>query len=345
MSKKLALILSLAMAALPGVAQALGLGEIKLNSALNDRFSADIQIIGATSDELDSLDVKLASLAQFSQAGIDHPEVLGQLQFVVVRNADGTAYVHITSAQGVREPFLDFLIDANWNNGELIREYTVLLNPQSFQNANAPKSEAAPAPVPAPVTAEVAAAPAPAPTAAAPAPVSAPAPAPAETQAPAEQPAPAIAATEQPPAPTPAPQPAASPPEAPAPAAETAPAQRALGTNYGPIHRGETLSSIAKQVRPDGATLNQMMVAIYQANPEVFMHNINRMKAGYILRMPTATDVQAVSVADANAEVRAQMEAWRNRSTAAAPAPAAGTAEAAQPALQLVAPSSAAESS
>ncbi|MFI4921315.1 MAG: FimV family protein, partial [Gammaproteobacteria bacterium] len=96
MSKKLTLVLTLVVAVLPGAAYALGLGEIKLNSALNDKFSADIQIVGATSDELDSLDVKLASLAQFSQAGLDHPEALSQLQFVVVRNADGSAYVHIT---------------------------------------------------------------------------------------------------------------------------------------------------------------------------------------------------------------------------------------------------------
>ena len=342
MSKKLTLVLTLVMAVLPGAAYALGLGEIKLNSALNDKFSADIQIVGATSDELDSLDVKLASLAQFSQAGLDHPEVLGQLQFVVVRNADGSAYVHITSNQGVREPFLDFLIDANWNNGELIREYTVLLNPQSFQTAAAAKPEAAPAQ--APVAATVAAA-LPTPAVASPAQVSTPAPAPAQTQA--EAPAPAqpeaaVAATEQPAAP--APQPAASPPPTPTPAVETAPAQRALGANYGPIHRGETLSGIAKQVRPDGVTLNQMMIAIYQANQEVFTHNINRMKAGYILRMPTASDAQAVNVTDANAEVRAQMEAWRsNRGVAAAPAES--TAASAQPALQLVAPSSAAESS
>jgi len=340
MSKKLTLVLTLAMAVLPGAAYALGLGEIKLNSALNDKFSADIQVVGATSDELDSLDVKLASLAQFSQAGLDHPEVLAQLQFVVVRNADGTAYVHITSTQAVREPFLDFLIDANWNNGELIREYTVLLNPQSFQTASAPKPEAAAAPAPVPATVAAAAS---APAVAAPVPVSAPAPAPAEAQAatPAPaQPEAAVAAAEQPA--SPAPQPAASPPPAPTPAVETAPAQRALGANYGPIHRGETLSSIAKQVRPDGVTLNQMMIAIYQANSEVFVHNINRMKAGYILRMPTASDVQAVSVADANAEVRAQMEAWRSNRSAA---PAASTSASAQPALQLVAPSSAAESS
>src|SRR5690348_8602533 len=182
MSRMLVLILSLDMGSLPGVAQALGLGEIKLNSALNDKFSADIQVVGATSDELDSLDVRLADLAKFTQAGLDHPGVLDQLQFVVVRSSDGTAYVHITSSQPVREPFLDFLIDASWNNGELIREYTVLLNPPTFQSASAPKPEAAPAPA--------AATAAPAPVAAAPTPVSAPVPVAVPTPSPVETPAP-----------------------------------------------------------------------------------------------------------------------------------------------------------
>ncbi|MGE5623964.1 MAG: FimV/HubP family polar landmark protein [Bacillota bacterium] len=338
MSKKLTFALSLALAALPLTARALGLGEIKLNSALNDKFSADIQIVGATSDELDSLDVKLADFAKFSQAGLDHPEVLNQLQFVVVRNPDGTAYVHISSLQAVREPFLDFLIDANWNNGELIREYTVLLNPPTFQSANAAK----PAPAPAAASAPTAAA--------APTPVPVPAPGPSVTT-PTQTTAPAAVAVapQAPPAAAsaPAPEVAASPPPAPAPSAEQAPAQRALGANYGPIHRGETLSGIAKSVRPEGVTLNQMMIAIYQENPEVFMHNINRMKAGYILRMPTASDAQAVSVTDANAQVREQMEAWRNKTPAEATPPPASTAVAAAPAapaLQLVAPSSAASS-
>jgi pilus assembly protein FimV len=350
MSKKLIVLLALVSAALPVAANALGLGEIKLNSALNDKFNADIPVVGATSDELDSLDVKLAGLSQFTQAGLDRPEVLSQLQFVVVRNPDGTSYIHITSNAAVREPFLDFLVDANWNNGELIREYTVLLNPPAFQTANAAPTTPAPAAPAAPsAAAPVAAAPVPVPV-----PVPSPSPAtqaaapeatPPAAQAPAE-----VAAAPTPVAPAPSaasiPAPAASPPPAPAPSVEQAPAQRALGTNYGPIHRGETLTSIAKSVRPDGVTLNQMMVAIYQANPEVFTHNINRMKAGYILRMPTASDAQAVSVTDANSEVRAQMQAWRSGVPAAAPeaAPSASTNATSSPALQLVAPGSAAAS-
>ncbi|HEY1772366.1 MAG TPA: FimV/HubP family polar landmark protein [Gammaproteobacteria bacterium] len=349
MSKKLKILLAIMLAALPLAANALGLGEIKLNSALNDKFNADIPVVGATSDELDSLDVKLAGLDKFTQAGLDRPGVLDQLQFVVVRNPDGTSYIHITSNAAVREPFLDFLVDANWNNGELIREYTVLLNPPTFQTANA--APTAPAPQPAAAAPAVATAPA-APVAAVPVPVPTPAPA-TQAAAPVAQPPAEVAAAPQPPAaaappPAPAaesiPAPAASPPPAPAPSVEQAPAQRALGTNYGPIRRGETLSSIAKSVRPDGITLNQMMIAIYQANPEVFMHNINRMKSGYILRMPTASDAQAVSVTDANSEVRAQMQAWHSGASTPEAAPSAATSASAAPALQLVAPGSAAES-
>jgi FimV-like protein len=345
MSKKLIVLLALVSATLPVAANALGLGEIKLNSALNDKFNADIPVVGATSDELDSLDVKLAGLNQFTQAGLDRPGVLDQLQFVVVRNPDGTSYIHITSNAAVREPFLDFLVDANWNNGELIREYTVLLNPPTFQTANAAPSAPAPQPAAAAPSAPIAAAPVPVPV-----PVPTPAPA-TQAAAPVAQPPAEVAAAPQPPvAPQPAPAaestpaPAASPPPASAPSVEQAPAQRALGTNYGPIHRGETLSSIAKSVRPDGITLNQMMIAIYQANPEVFMHNINRMKSGYILRMPTASDAQAVSVTDANSEVRAQMQAWRSGTPAPEAVPSAATSTSAAPALQLVAPGSAAES-
>jgi len=343
MRMKWKVLLALASAALPMAANALGLGEIKLNSALNDKFNADIPVVGATSDELDSLEVKLAGMNQFTQAGLDRPDALNQLQFVVVRNVDGTSFVHITSNAAMREPFLDFLVDAEWNNGELIREYTVLLNPPTFQTANAAPTASTPAAQPAPAPAASTAAP----MAAVPVPVPVPsaatqaAAAPSPTETPAAQ-APAEVAAAPQPAPTAAstPAPAASPPPAPAPSVEQAPAQRALGTNYGPIHRGETLSSIAKSVRPEGVTLNQMMVAIYQANPEVFMHNINRMKTGYILRMPTASDAQAVSVTDANSEVREQMQAWRSGHIEAAPPASTAAAAAAAPALQLVAPGS-----
>ncbi|HKT33116.1 MAG TPA: FimV/HubP family polar landmark protein [Gammaproteobacteria bacterium] len=322
MSKKLVFVLALALTAVPLAANALGLGEIKLNSALNQPLSADIAVVSAAPDEIDSLHVKLASAAQFKQAGIPMADVLSKLQFKVVPGANGTATIHVSSAQPFREPFMDVLLDVTWDNGELIREYTVFLNPPNFEST----TQAAPAPAPA-TTAPVSAAPlvaAPAPGTAAPAAASMAKPVVAAPAAPMQATAPQAA--------TPAPAPVAA-----------VPSETELGGNYGPIHRGETLSEIALKLRPQGVTLNQMMIAIYRANPEVFMRNINLMKAGYVLRIPSADDIQAVQVADANTEVRTQIAEWRSRRGLAGAHPRAGAATAEQPSLTLVAPSSAAQ--
>ena len=317
MSKKLALVMALALTALPLAASALGLGEIKLNSALNQPLSADVAVVGAVPDELSSLHVKLASAAQFQQAGIPMSNSLSQLQFQVVPGANGSASIHITTAQPFSDPFLDVLLDVTWDNGELIREYTVFLNPPNFESTTQPAAATAPASA-SPVSAT--------PVAAAPAPGSI---------------APAAAATATPSVIAPAaPVQAAVPPAAPP---VIAPSRAPLGGNYGPIRRGETLSEIALKLRPQGATLNQMMVAIYRANPEVFMHNINLMKAGYVLRIPSADDIQAVQVVDANAEVRTQIGEWRSRRGLANALPAASAPTSEQPSLTLVAPSSAAQ--
>ncbi|MGH8373308.1 MAG: FimV/HubP family polar landmark protein [Gammaproteobacteria bacterium] len=325
MSKKLACLLTFVTVLMPFAANALGLGEIKLNSALNENLNADIQIVGAASDELDSLQVKLASQAQFQQAGLDYPIVLAKLQFQVVRKPDGTAYLHVTSPGPIREPFLDFLLDATWDNGELLREYTVLLNPPNFETA----TKAAPAPA---TPAKPVAAPAPSATAALVAPETT------QPKAPAAvSPPPPVVTTPMPaqPAPTPAPTPIESAP---------APAPQGLGADYGPIHRGETLSEIANKLRPSDVTLNQMMIAIYRANPEVFMHNINRMKAGYVMRVPSLSDVQAITVSEANSEVRTQIQEWRaSRGQATSKPVKPENTENTTPALQLVAPSSAVE--
>lgn len=319
MSKKLAFVLALALALLPLTSNALGLGEIKLESALNQPLNAEIPIVGAAPGEINSLHVKVASPGQFQQAGVPMSDALNQLRFAVVTGPDGTASVHITSTQPFREPFLDVLLDATWDNGELIREYTVFLNPPNFEGA------AKPAPAPA----------------AAPAPTAATATAPTETSA--ASPASAAAsmsAPSQPEVPAPA-LPPAAPAASPAPTPPTT-----SSSDYGPIQRGETLTEIALKVRPQGVTLNQMMIAIYRANPRVFINNINLMKAGYVLRIPSAEDVQQqVAVAEANSEVRTQIAAWRsNRATTATPETAAGSAPAEKPALTLVAPSGAEKS-
>lgn len=81
---------------------------------------------------------------------------------------------------------------------------------------------------------------------------------------------------------------------------------------YGPVTRGQTLSSIAHSTVPTGVDVQQMMMALKQANPDAFYRdNINALKSGQVLRVPSATEAQAMSIAAAVAEVRRQNSDWR----------------------------------
>ena len=81
--------------------------------------------------------------------------------------------------------------------------------------------------------------------------------------------------------------------------------------SYGPIGRGETLSGIAERIVPDGVTRNQMMIALFQANPHAFSDNINILYAGAVLRLPYGDEMSSQPREIARAEVVRQTDAWR----------------------------------
>src|SRR5690606_3039277 len=137
MRRYLTLALALVLAAISVNALALGLGEIRLNSWLNQRLDAEIELVSATADELESLQVRLADQAAYDRHGLDRTAELNSLQFRVVRRPNGTAYLHVTSSETIREPFLTFLVEASWSRGRLLREYTVLLDPPTFADRQA----------------------------------------------------------------------------------------------------------------------------------------------------------------------------------------------------------------
>ncbi len=175
MSGKLRVLIS-ALLLSPAVALGLGLGEIRLNSALNEPFSAEIDLVAATPEELGTLEANLASNEVFSRYGLDRPAFLGSLEFTVGQGQDGRSVLLVRSREAISEPFVSFLIDVSWPRGRLLREYTVLLDPPAMLSAA--ESPAA-APVAAPVT-----------TPAAPVRAAEPAPAPSPPAAQAAQPAP-----------------------------------------------------------------------------------------------------------------------------------------------------------
>ena len=127
-------------------ALALGLGDVDVRSRLNERFAASIPLDSASPEDLESLTVTIASAEEFARRGLDRNDLINALRFELSGNA-----IKVASAQPVRDPFLNFIIEARWNGGRLLREYTVLLDPPvsaapPVGAAQAPEAAASPAP-------------------------------------------------------------------------------------------------------------------------------------------------------------------------------------------------------
>jgi len=110
---------------------ALGMGDIELESALNQPLNAHIKLIKAS--ELENWEIKpdLASADEFQKSGIEHVFFLNNLKFEVERVGEDV-FIKLSTNQPVVEPFLNFLVQVDWPNGRLLREYTLLLDPPVF---------------------------------------------------------------------------------------------------------------------------------------------------------------------------------------------------------------------
>ncbi|MEM6640451.1 MAG: FimV/HubP family polar landmark protein [Pseudomonadota bacterium] len=274
-----ALLIAMTVGA-PG-AFGLGLGDITLDSSLNEPLRATIALDAARPGDLANFEATIASVETFRRYGLSRPEFLNRLRFELARVNDRTV-LNVTSAGPITEPFVTFLLEANWDSGRMLREYTVLLDPPVFSVGGSTP------PVEAPRSA-------------------------------AAQPQPGAGVIQPSPAP------------APAPAAETTRAAPATqGSDYGPVKRNETLWAIANRARAGtDLTINQMMIAIYNANPDAFLGNINLLKEGSTLTLPSAANAARISRQDAFAQARDHNQRWRastpvrsaSQPTASTPAP------------------------
>ncbi|MGH9897079.1 MAG: type IV pilus assembly protein FimV, partial [bacterium] len=133
MSLRLARLWLLLGLFLAGEVLALGLGDIELDSALNEPLRAEIRLLSATPEDLASLKVSLASAETFERYGLHRPLYLTRLTFTVEPSGrtDGNV-VRVRSQEPITEPFVTFLVEATWPRGRLLREYTVLLDPPTF---------------------------------------------------------------------------------------------------------------------------------------------------------------------------------------------------------------------
>jgi pilus assembly protein FimV len=286
---------------------ALGLGQIQVRSQAGQPLLAEIPIITSDPSELDNLQARLASPDTFRRIGLQPPQgIVSDLQFSVALDARGNPVIRVTSPVPVQQSLLTFLVEVDWGQGRLVREYSALLD--APQTVSAPAQPPIQAPV-APPSNTIVRPPEPPQD-----PVAT-----VEPEAGAEADAdPATPSSSE----TPAAEPAsadpddiavAPPPVAPAPVSTIAPsAVAATSSEYGPVQAGETLGAIAEGLRPQGYTLDQTMLALLRANPDAFINdNVNLVRQGAVLRMPDADALSQYGAAEATAVVREQISQWR----------------------------------
>ncbi len=316
----------LAMLATP--AFALDIDRIEVKSRYGQPLLAEIPVIADDPAELQHLQARLASPATFARIGLERPRgVLKDLRFRLVRDARGKPVIRITSRLPVEQPFLTFLVQVEWGDGRLVREYSVSLDdPGALAAAALPLVEAPvaapsnaivrnPAPVPVPLAIPLAA-----PASAPPAVSTQPAP-PAQAVAPVEVDVATRAAPAQREASTAAPATPAPPAPAPAsaerkPAAQSAKSPAAAAAReaaaYGPVKAGDTLSEIAGRFVDREHSLNQVMLAFLRVNPEAFVAgNINLIRRGAVLQAPSSAELSRYGAAQAATMVREQIDHWR----------------------------------
>ena len=232
---------------------ALGLGGIKVESALNEPLDAKVRLISVEQMAIDDIRVKLAGPEGFRRAGIERPFLLSKLRFRAVFPENGDPYIQVSTREAIREPFLDFLLEVSWPQGNLVREFTILLDPPTYQP---PRSEAV-----------------------------------------------ALSSERNSAAPA---------------------SSSSAASTYGPVQRTETLWVIAGKVQPDAdVSRNRTMVALLKSNPDAFHRgNINLLKKGALLTIPTPGEIAAITETEARATVKQQMDEWRKgRRVSTAPPP------------------------
>jgi pilus assembly protein FimV len=303
MDRKFVIALSsLAGSLMLSEAHAIGLGEIRLRSALNEPLRADIKLVQVNDLSENEIIVGLAPKEDFDRAHVDRDFLLNSLRFRLDLDDPKNPKVVVTTQQPLREPFLNFVVEVQWPSGRLLREYTLLMDLPAFSDSRA-SSDVKEAKVssgrPQPVDEEVSEL---------------------EPAKPVKAPAPRVAAPKAKPD-VPARRASAEEVEArknvaaPVPEKEVAATQdesSASDDTYGPTGSNDTMWRIAQGVRGSGS-VHQKILAIQRLNPRAFSNgNVNLLKKGQVLKLPSQEEIASIGRAEATAKFNEQNDAWKS---------------------------------
>ncbi len=259
--KKLSIALGLTL--LPVSVLAAGLGQLNMASGIGEPLKAEIELLSVSPAEKASLKANIAPESAYAAQGLERPASHQDIQVQVAKNASGKDVLKLRSNQPIDEPFLDMLVEVEWETGRILREYTVLLDPPGYNN------QAATIETPAIKATN-------------------------NTKTTATDGVTANKTVQTTTAPTPSTS-----------TEYTAPPEDYL------TKQGDTLSKIARRMKPEGISLDQMLVGLFEANPEAFDgNNMNRLKVGKILQPPSQETLESISRKEAVNEIKLQTANW-----------------------------------
>ena len=134
--RKILQLLILLVGFLPILVNAMGLGPMSVHSHLNEPLNAYVKLVDVSRLPVEDINATLAPREAFESIGLNRPFLLTKIHFNVIRNEAGETYIHLTTHDSIKDPFLNILIDIWTSNGQLMRKYTILLDPPTFSTTD-----------------------------------------------------------------------------------------------------------------------------------------------------------------------------------------------------------------
>lgn len=285
--------LAVCLAFMPIYGLAAGLGKLSVDSGLGEPLKAQIDLISVTPDELSTLSASIASEEAYAIQGITRLGVHSSIKVEIAKKPDGSPVLKLRSQQPIDDPYLDMLIQVDWSSGRLLREYTILLDPPGYQQAinDSPLSRSVfnPAYVPGQDNAATA---------------SAGANGDAYEVKPRTEVKPRIVEKEK------------RKQKSTADSANESDTQHETDyafsqTDEVVTKRGDTLYSIAREMQLEGVSIDQMLVGLFNTNKSAFAEgNMNRLKIGQIIKVPSQQELTALTKQQASKEVKVHSANW-----------------------------------
>ncbi len=257
-----------------GFANAITLAPIAVRSYLGQNLVVEIDVLNVTAQEEASLKAGVAEPKAFVDLSMDYSQSIGDAQIELLRRPNGTRFIKLRSARPIGEPFVDLVIEVSSSASKLVRPYRLLLDPPPLNEGLVAAPELAERST---VTSTAAIGP--------------------------------FASTEA----------------VPLPPASTAKISAARAkkrteeyvekpqddTKNISVRPGDTAGNIAKRLKPDGATTEQMLIALLQSNPQAFIRgNVNLIQSGASITVPPAETVYQVNEKEARTTLAAQAQAF-----------------------------------